>query len=255
MIPIPVGRYTPHETWRELMEHREKAMAHRHQLGHERWSEHVAKLPALKIGDKVFVQNQVGNHPRHWGKTGTVVEVLQHDQYRVRVDGSGRVTLRNRKYLRKYVPFCSSPPSPPVPGPKLADLGRKPVHSPPVPANPPPPPVAPKGPAQLATPPRPVTPIQPVTPPVQPARPVTPRRETPDAPPVNNASPPCHGFDTPPLQRRLVFEEEPRDESPPAPRSPPARPQQSPAMPRRSSRTVRPPAHLQDYVTKNTHLR
>ena len=33
-----------------------------------------------------------------------MVEVRQFDQYVVRVDGSGRVTLRNRKFLRKYIP-------------------------------------------------------------------------------------------------------------------------------------------------------
>ena len=33
-----------------------------------------------------------------------VIEVRQFDQYVVRVDGSGRVTLRNRKFQRKYIP-------------------------------------------------------------------------------------------------------------------------------------------------------
>ena len=31
-----------------------------------------------------------------------MIEVKQFDQYAVRVDGSGRVTLRNRKFLRKF---------------------------------------------------------------------------------------------------------------------------------------------------------
>ena len=38
-----------------------------------------------------------------------VVEVRQHDQYVVRIDGSGRVTNRNRKFLRKYNPVISEP--------------------------------------------------------------------------------------------------------------------------------------------------
>ena len=42
------------------------------------------------------LQNQVGPHPLKWDKTGRVIEVRQFDQYVVRVDGSGRVTLRNR---------------------------------------------------------------------------------------------------------------------------------------------------------------
>ena len=38
----------------------------------------------------------------------------QHDQYLTRIDGSGRVSLRNRKFLRKFTPYNqglrSSPP-------------------------------------------------------------------------------------------------------------------------------------------------
>ena len=128
MIPVPIGKYTPHETWRELMDHREKAKAKRHSLGHEQWSEHVRNLPALSVGDHVYIQNQVGNNPRRWERTGVIVEVKQHDQYNVKVDGSGRVTLRNRKYLRKFVPFMSEPrylptssqpTAPAAPGPVL----------------------------------------------------------------------------------------------------------------------------------------
>ena len=31
-----------------------------------------------------------------------MIEVEQFDQYAVKIDGSGRVTLRNRKFLRKF---------------------------------------------------------------------------------------------------------------------------------------------------------
>ena len=35
-----------------------------------------------------------------WNKSGYIVEALPHRQYRVRIDGSGRVTLRNRRFLK-----------------------------------------------------------------------------------------------------------------------------------------------------------
>ena len=60
-------------------------------------------LPPLTIGDCVRIQNQTGPNPTKWDKTGVVVEATQFDQYVVRVDGSGRVTLRNRRFLRKYI--------------------------------------------------------------------------------------------------------------------------------------------------------
>ena len=104
-IPILMGRYRPHETWTELMSHRELTLARRHSRDHERWNEHTRRLPPLQVGDNVYLQNLVGNHPRRWERTGTVVEVRQYHQYVVRVDGTGRVTIRNRQHLRKFTPF------------------------------------------------------------------------------------------------------------------------------------------------------
>ena len=72
---------------------------------HERLSEHTQRLPPLKVGDHVRVQNQMGNFPLKWDKTGIIVEVRQFDQYLVKIDGSNRVTLRNRKFLRKFLPI------------------------------------------------------------------------------------------------------------------------------------------------------
>ena len=71
---------------------------------HERWRQHTRLLPPLSVGDHVRIQNQVGNHPNKWDKTGVVVVVRQYHQYVIRVDGSGRTTIRNRRFLRKYIP-------------------------------------------------------------------------------------------------------------------------------------------------------
>lgn len=108
-VPILMGRYCPHETWNELMSHRELALAKRHTREHEKWKEHTRQLPPLQVGDHVFIQNLTGNQPRRWERTGTVVEVRQYHQYVVRVDGTGRVTLRNRQHLRKFTPFRAKP--------------------------------------------------------------------------------------------------------------------------------------------------
>ena len=65
---------------------------------------HARSLAPLSLGDKVFLQNQRGSHPKKRDKSGTVVELGNYDQYWVKVDGSGRLTLRNRRFLRKFVP-------------------------------------------------------------------------------------------------------------------------------------------------------
>jgi hypothetical protein len=96
-------------TWTDLSAHREKALATRATRDHEKWSATSRTLPPLKVGDHVFIQNQSGNYPNRWDKRGVVVEVLQNHQYRVRVDGSRRVTLRNRQFMRRFQAMEAKP--------------------------------------------------------------------------------------------------------------------------------------------------
>ena len=106
-IPIPPGRYSLHNTWRESLNAREVALRNRYIKQGERLSEQTKRLPPLAIGDCVRIQNQIGHYPLTRNNTGVIIEVRQFDQYAVKVDGSGRVTLGNRKFLRKYVPVKS----------------------------------------------------------------------------------------------------------------------------------------------------
>ena len=64
----------------------------------------------IPVGSSVAVQNQAGRFPNKWDKTGMVVENLDHDKVLVKLDGSGRLTSRNRKFVKKIV----SPPDQPV---------------------------------------------------------------------------------------------------------------------------------------------
>ena len=95
LIPILPGKYQPHPAWRDFLNLREAALRHRHMLQQDRWSEHTKALSPLKVGDRVRIQNQIGNHPNKWDRTGIVIEVRQFHQYLIRIDGSGRQTLRN----------------------------------------------------------------------------------------------------------------------------------------------------------------
>ena len=61
-------------------------------------------LKPLAPGQYVVLQNQHGNQPLRWDRSGVVVECRPYDQYVIRVHGSNRLTLRNRKFLRCYDP-------------------------------------------------------------------------------------------------------------------------------------------------------
>ena len=65
---------------------------------------HMRPLAPLSPGDKIFLQNQRGSHPKQWDNSGTVVELGNYDQYWVKVYSSGRLSSRNRRFLRKFVP-------------------------------------------------------------------------------------------------------------------------------------------------------
>ena len=52
----------------------------------------------------VTIQNQSGRNPTRWDKTGVVIETRPHDQVVVKVDGSRRLTIRNRRFIQELNP-------------------------------------------------------------------------------------------------------------------------------------------------------
>ena len=104
---IPQHSYVPDKPWIELAKAREKSFLRRHYLKAEN-DIHHSKLPALSIGDSVYIQDQTGQTPTRWSKSGVVIECLPFHSYLVKVDGSRHVTKRNRKFLKKFVPFSES---------------------------------------------------------------------------------------------------------------------------------------------------
>ena len=93
-----------HPIWREAWESKESALRTRFTKSSEKLNQHSRNLPPLKTGERCLIQNQHGNAPKRWERTGTVMQNLPNDQHIVKVDGSGRLTTRNRRYLRKFKP-------------------------------------------------------------------------------------------------------------------------------------------------------
>ena len=77
----------------------------RHMRLQEKWSERTKSLSPLHVGDRVRIHNRIGPNPNKWDRTGTVIEVHQFHQYLIKMDGSGRQTLKNRNFLRKFIPM------------------------------------------------------------------------------------------------------------------------------------------------------
>ena len=106
-LPANPESYKPSKEWLLTKEQRELALAKRYAKQEEVWAEHTKTLPELPVGALVSVQNQYGNKPKRWDRSGLIVEVLPHLQYKVRMDGSGDISLRNRRFLRRIIPIQS----------------------------------------------------------------------------------------------------------------------------------------------------
>ena len=57
-----------------------------------------------------------------------VVQANGNDQYVVKVDGTGRLTLRNRKYLRKFQPLYSARPVQLISTPQPSGISKQPAR-------------------------------------------------------------------------------------------------------------------------------
>ena len=122
-LPVSPGKYFPRPEWRLDAHNREQAHSKRHVRTDERMSANSKHLPALQVHDVVAIQDQTGHTPRRWSKTGKVVEVMGHDSYMIKVDGSNRTTRRNRQFLRKLGLYQADQdmfdPLPPLPVPPI----------------------------------------------------------------------------------------------------------------------------------------
>ena len=121
-LPCPKELLLIRPEWKQALHDREIALAKRNVRNAQSYNLRKAArhLPQLHVGDCVLVQNQTGSHPTRWDKTGIIREQLNNYQYTVQVHGSGRLTLRNRRFLRRIDPVC----------PDLSPSIHRKVHSP-----------------------------------------------------------------------------------------------------------------------------
>ena len=113
-LPLQPGKFLPRQEWRQAADTRADAYAKRIMEKATDLSRHARRLHPLKSGQQVLIQDQdkASKTYKQWNRTGVVIEVLAHDAYQIRVDGSRHVTKRNRQYLRPVhtTPDVFTPP-------------------------------------------------------------------------------------------------------------------------------------------------
>ena len=116
-IPTNPSHYQLHKDWILAAAEREKLNAHHNESLETAYNRGSHPLQPLTPETAVMIQTK-----GRWNKSGHIVDVLPHRQYHVKVDGSGRVTLRNRRFLRsiagpvkqRTTPSGSGCPTPPL---------------------------------------------------------------------------------------------------------------------------------------------
>ena len=90
--------YKPHPEWIAAAQHRNQLLHHRNSEIVEKYNRHTHNLSPLQTSDTVAIQSPL---TRQWNTRGKVITTLPNRHYWIRVDGSGRITLRNRRFQRK----------------------------------------------------------------------------------------------------------------------------------------------------------
>ena len=106
-LPTDPSKLKIRAEWLFTAEMREKALAKRHLSCKTKLKSPSKNLKPLNVGDTVQVQNQRGNNANKWDYSGTVVEKLDFDAFNIKMNGSGRITKRNRRFLRPIIPFIN----------------------------------------------------------------------------------------------------------------------------------------------------
>ena len=132
-LPALHNKLEPMKDWSVTLEHRERMLAKKRDQDGQKWAARTKDLEEIEVGTPVSIQNQTGSHPTKWDKTGVVLENRPYQQVLVKVDGSRRATLRNRRFVRplyKDLKRNGNPNLQPLetavpPPPHHTDLGRE----------------------------------------------------------------------------------------------------------------------------------
>ena len=120
-IPMARRHLLVDRYWKKTIRKRELQVAKSQKAIHA--LDTTRKLPLIEIGTQVRVQNQA---TKRWDRTGVVIEAKPYRQYIVRLSGSGRLSLRNRRHLKAI----TTPASPTTPTPTATESSARPTQEP-----------------------------------------------------------------------------------------------------------------------------
>ena len=100
VLPLPLHRYRINPCWARHLNERELSMTARNQSAKDKYDQSAKSLKDLAVGDEVICQDV---RRKKWDKSGTIVALKGNRQYSIKMEGSGRLSIRNRRHVQKVV--------------------------------------------------------------------------------------------------------------------------------------------------------
>ena len=108
-IPMNEKHYYLHQEWLSTATKYEKVLSKKHKdildQDHQSWKE----LPEIPVGSSVLIHEPKNRGIHLWIKLGIVVDILPNQQYRIKCNHSGKITLRNRQFIKLIEQQTPSP--------------------------------------------------------------------------------------------------------------------------------------------------
>ena len=100
-LPVNQQNLRPSKLWVDAANKREEALKERNLALSQRYDSTTRHLCMIPVGTHVLVQDV--DNKRRWSRSGVIGKV-ENRKYFIRMDGSGRIISRNRRFLRP-IPF------------------------------------------------------------------------------------------------------------------------------------------------------
>ena len=96
-LPVNPKLYKLHPYWAEKTHQAQAARSSRLKETVSRYNFGTRKLPPLRVGVTVVVQNHA---TKRWDRYGKIIQVLPHRKYQLRMEDTGNIMVRNRRFLK-----------------------------------------------------------------------------------------------------------------------------------------------------------
>ena len=99
-LPMNEKHHHIHKEWILTSTDQEKALAQKHNDILERYNKSSKELPEIPLGSKVLIHEPSNRGIYQWKRSGTVTELLPNRQYKIKCNHSGKITIKNRHFIK-----------------------------------------------------------------------------------------------------------------------------------------------------------